>query len=90
MEADLRHVIPFGTHLAPYAQQRFQIMLVNDTVCRVYVDEIHACLGKHIAMLADDPLVIRVVVTEIRLCPIVRKAKGSLRNKIPHSVHAAL
>ena len=90
MEADLRHVIPLGAHLAPYAQQRFQIVLVNNAVGGIHVDEIHARLGKHVAVLADDPLVIRIVVAEIGLCPVVRKAKGTLRNEIPHSVHAAL
>ena len=76
-ERDLRGAIALATHLRPHAQQGAIPIAVGDLIGDIEDDHVHAGVREHLGVLAQDALVVRQIVSEERLAPMMRRVQRS-------------
>ena len=90
MEHDLGGVKALGPHLRPDLEDGLVVLLVGAPVGGVNEDEIHPRGGELHGMLADDPLVIGLVVAKVRLGPVMSEAQRTRLHDLDQLVGASL
>ena len=62
---------------------------VDIVIGDIKVHEIHACLGKHVSVAAEHPLVVGGVVAKIGLCPVMGVTFAALLHDLVQLIHTA-
>ena len=71
-ETELRHAVAFGLHLLHHGEEDLPLVPVTNRVGDIHHQHIHAGVGEHGHVLADDVLVLAQEVAHLRLAPMIR------------------
>ena len=70
---DLRGFVSLLTHFGVDVADLFDHRQVDRLVGYVEHDHVHACVGQHLSMLADDPFVVGDVITQVGFAPMMHR-----------------
>ena len=76
-EGDLRHPVPLALHPVEDAAERLPALGIGDLVRDVEDDHVDVGVGEHLGVLAEDALIVRDVIAEDRLAPVMRIEVGA-------------
>ena len=67
-----------AAHLGVHAAQRQAGVVIGDTVGHIEDHDIHAGVGQHLRVLADDKLIVTAVIAEQRFTPEMKRRHRSV------------
>ena len=76
-EGDLRHPVPLALDPVEDAAERLPAPRIRDLVGDVEDDHVDVGVGEHLGVLAEDALIVRDVMAEDRLAPVMRIQVGT-------------
>ena len=75
-KGDLRHPVPLALDPVEDAAEGLPALRISDLVRDVEDDHVNVGVGQHLGMLAEDALIVRDIIAEDRLAPVMRRQLG--------------
>ena len=76
-EGDLRYPVPLALHPVEDAAEGLPALGIGDLVGDVEDDHVDVGVGQHLGVLAEDALIVRDIIAEDRLAPVMRRQLGA-------------